>query len=48
VFPNLGRLDKPMSKSTLNVMFDRLKLEVTPHAVRDRIDAAERKWSVSR
>jgi integrase len=34
VFPNLGRLDKPMSKSTLNVMFDRLKLDVTPHAVR--------------
>jgi len=34
VFPNLGRLDKPMSKSTLNVMFNRLKLDVTPHAVR--------------
>jgi integrase len=34
MFPNLGRLDKPMSKSTLNVMFDRLKLDVTPHAVR--------------
>jgi integrase len=34
VFPNIGRLDKPMSSSTLNFMFDRLKLDVTPHAMR--------------
>jgi integrase len=34
MFPHLGSLDKPMSKSTLNAMFDRLKLDVTPHAIR--------------
>ncbi len=34
VFPSLGRLDQPMSASTLNVAFDRMKLSTTPHALR--------------
>lgn len=34
VFPNLGDLRKPMSPATLNVMFDRLKLSVSPHSLR--------------
>jgi integrase len=34
VFPNLGNQLKPMSPATLNVMFDRLKLSVTPHGLR--------------
>jgi integrase len=28
VFPKIGRLDKPMAPSTLNVAFDRLKLDL--------------------
>jgi len=34
VLPSLGRLDAPMSASTLNVAFDRMKLDVTPHGLR--------------
>jgi integrase len=34
VFPNLGRLDKPMGASSLNVAFERMKLAVTPHGLR--------------
>jgi len=34
VFPNLGRLDKPMGASSLNVAFERMKLTVTPHGLR--------------
>jgi integrase len=34
VFPNLGRLDKPMGASTLNVAFERMKVTVTPHGLR--------------
>jgi integrase len=34
VFPNHGDLRKPMSPSTLNVMFERLKLDVSPHSLR--------------
>jgi integrase len=34
VFPNLGRLDRPMGASTINVAFDRMKLKVTPHGLR--------------
>lgn len=34
VFPNFGNHRKPMSAATLNVMFDRLKLTVSPHSLR--------------
>ena len=34
VFPNFGNQRKPMSTSTLNAMFDRLKLDVSPHSLR--------------
>lgn len=34
VFPNFGNQRKCMSPTTLNVMFDRLKLSVTPHGLR--------------
>ena len=34
VFPNFGNLRKPMSPATLNLMFDRLKLSVSPHSLR--------------
>jgi integrase len=34
VFPNFGSPRKAMSPATLNVMFDRLKLEVSPHGLR--------------
>jgi integrase len=34
VFPNLGSLRKPMSASTLNGVFDRLGLDVSPHGLR--------------
>jgi integrase len=34
VFPNFGNLRKPMSPATLNVMFGRLKLTVSPHSLR--------------
>ncbi len=34
VFPNFGNLRKPMSPSTLNGMFDRLGLDVSPHSLR--------------
>jgi integrase len=34
VFPNFGNLSKPMSTSTLNAMFDRLGLDVSPHSLR--------------
>lgn len=34
VFPNFGNPRKPMSTSTLNGMFDRLKLDVSPHSLR--------------
>lgn len=34
VFPNFGNQRKPMSPATLNVMFDRLKLSVSPHSLR--------------
>ena len=34
VFPNVGDLHKPMSPVTLNAMFDRLKLDVSPHSLR--------------
>jgi integrase len=34
VFPNFGDLRKPMSPATLNVMFDRLELDVSPHSLR--------------
>ena len=34
VFPNFGNLRKPMSSSTLNGMFDRLGLDVSPHSLR--------------
>jgi integrase len=40
VFPHLGRLDKPMSKSTLNVMFARCGLTVPPHAMRGTFSTA--------
>jgi integrase len=34
VFPNFGDPRKPMSPTTLNCMFDRLKLDVPPHSLR--------------
>lgn len=34
VFPNVGDPRKPMSPTTLNVAFDRLKLTVSPHGLR--------------
>lgn len=34
VFPNFGNPRKPMSSSTLNAAFDRLKLQISPHALR--------------
>jgi integrase len=34
VFPSLGDLHRPMSASTLNVAFERMKLDVTPHGLR--------------
>jgi integrase len=34
VFPNFGNQRKPMSAATLNRMFDRLKLDVSPHGLR--------------
>jgi len=34
VFPSLGRLDAPMSASTLNVAFERMDLDVSPHGLR--------------
>jgi len=34
VFPNFGNPRKPMSPATLNVMFDQLKLDVSPHSLR--------------
>jgi integrase len=34
VFPSLGRLDEHMSKTTLNRMFERLGVDVTPHGLR--------------
>lgn len=40
VFPNLGRLDKPMSKSTLNVMWERCALTTPPHAMRGTFSTA--------
>lgn len=40
VFPNFSRLDKPMSKSTLNVMFGRCALTTPPHAMRGTFSTA--------
>lgn len=40
VFPHLGSLTKPMSRSTLNVMFDRCGFSVTPHAMRATFSTA--------
>jgi integrase len=40
VFPHLGRLDKRMSKSTLNVMFGRCALTTPPHAMRGTFSTA--------
>jgi len=34
VLPNIGRLDKPMSASTLNAALHRMKTDVTPHGMR--------------
>jgi integrase len=34
VFPHFGDLRKPMSESTLNAAFTRLKFTVTPHSLR--------------
>lgn len=34
VFPHFGNPRKPMSPATLNMMFSRLKLDVTPHGLR--------------
>lgn len=34
VFPNFGNPRKPMSPATLNGMFDRLKLTISPHSLR--------------
>jgi integrase len=34
VFPNFGNPRKPMSPATINLMFDRLKLDVSPHSLR--------------
>jgi integrase len=34
VFPSLGRLDEHMSNTTLNRMFERLGVDVTPHGIR--------------
>lgn len=34
VFPNFGNPRKPMCASTLNVVFDRLGLDVSPHSLR--------------
>lgn len=34
VFPNIGDPHKPMSPTTLNVAFDRLKLSFSPHGLR--------------
>lgn len=40
VFPHLGRLDKPMSRSTLNVMWERCALTTPPHAMRGTFSTA--------
>jgi integrase len=40
VFPHLGRLDKRMSKSTLNVMFARCGLTTPPHSMRGTFSTA--------
>jgi integrase len=34
VFPNFGNPRKPMSSATLNVMFYRIKLDISPHSLR--------------
>jgi integrase len=34
VFPNFGNPRKPMSSATLNLMFDKLGLDVSPHGLR--------------
>lgn len=40
VFPSLGRLDKAMSRSTLNVMWERCALTTPPHAMRTTFSTA--------
>jgi integrase len=40
VFPHFGNPRLPMSKSTLNLMFDRCGLSVTPHAMRATFSTA--------